>query len=69
MHFTLKQLKYIEATGRLGSIANAATELHISQSSITAAIGAFERQIGMTCLCAHRPRASALHRPVQTPSD
>ncbi len=46
MHFTLKQLKYIEATGRLGSIANAATELHISQSSITAAIGAFERQIG-----------------------
>jgi len=46
MHFTLKQLKYIEATGRLGSIANAAAELNISQSSITAAIGTFESQLG-----------------------
>lgn len=46
MNFTLKQLRYVEATGRLGSIANAANELNISQSSITAAIGAFEGQIG-----------------------
>lgn len=46
MNFTLKQLRYVEATGRLGSIANAATELNISQSSITAAIGALESQIG-----------------------
>lgn len=46
MNFTLKQLRYVEATGRLGSIANAATELNISQSSITAAIGALENQIG-----------------------
>jgi DNA-binding transcriptional LysR family regulator len=46
MHFTLKQLRYVEATGRLGSIANAAAELNISQSSITAAIGALESQIG-----------------------
>lgn len=46
MNFTLKQLRYVEATGRLGSIANAAIELNISQSSITAAIGALESQIG-----------------------
>tara|TARA_R110002094_G_scaffold142996_4_gene133123 strand:- start:1639 stop:2568 length:930 start_codon:yes stop_codon:yes gene_type:complete len=46
MNFTLKQLRYVEATGRLGSIANAANELNISQSSITAAIGALESQIG-----------------------
>lgn len=46
MNFTLKQLRYVEATGRLGSIANAASELNISQSSITAAIGALESQIG-----------------------
>lgn len=46
MNFTLKQLRYVEATGRLGSIANAATELNISQSSVTAAIGALESQIG-----------------------
>lgn len=46
MNFTLKQLRYVEATGRLGSIANAASELNISQSSITAAIGALETQLG-----------------------
>ena len=46
MNFTLKQLRYVEATGRLGSIANAATELNISQSSVTAAIGSLESQIG-----------------------
>jgi DNA-binding transcriptional LysR family regulator len=46
MNFTLKQLRYVEATGRLGSIANAATELNISQSAITAAIGALENQLG-----------------------
>ena len=48
MNFTLKQLRYVEATGRLGSIANAATELNISQSSISAAIGALESQIRFT---------------------
>jgi DNA-binding transcriptional LysR family regulator len=46
MNFTLKQLRYVEATGRLGSIANAAIELNISQSSITAAIGSLENQLG-----------------------
>lgn len=42
MNFTLKQLRYVEAAGRLGSIAEAARELSISQSSITAAIDALE---------------------------
>lgn len=46
INFTLKQLRYIEATGRLGSISNAAAEQNISQSSITAAIDALESQIG-----------------------
>lgn len=46
MNFTLKQLRYVEATGRLGSIANAAAEISISQSSITAAISALESQLG-----------------------
>lgn len=45
MHFTLKQLRYAEAAGRLGSIAHAAKELSISQSSITAAINAIERSL------------------------
>jgi DNA-binding transcriptional LysR family regulator len=46
MNFTLKQLRYVEAAGRLRSIANAANELHISQSSITAAIDALEAGLG-----------------------
>ena len=45
MFFTLKQLRYVEAAGRLGSIAAAAQELAISQSSITAAIDALETSL------------------------
>jgi DNA-binding transcriptional LysR family regulator len=42
LNFTLKQLRYVEAAGRLRSIAKAAAELSISQSSITAAIDSLE---------------------------
>ena len=45
MNFTLKQLRYVEAAGRLGSIAKAAEELAISQSSVTAAIDALEHAL------------------------
>lgn len=44
--FTLKQLRYAEAADRLGSIAAAAGELNISQSSIAAAIDALEAELG-----------------------
>lgn len=46
MRFTLKQLRYVDAAGRTGSIANAAGELSISQSSVTAAIDALENELG-----------------------
>ncbi|WP_238365042.1 LysR family transcriptional regulator [Mesobacterium pallidum] len=46
LNYTLKQLRYVEAAGRLGSIASAASELSISQSSITAAIDALEGGLG-----------------------
>ncbi len=46
MNFTLKQLRYIEAAGRLGSISRAAKEQSISQSSITAAIDSLETELG-----------------------
>lgn len=46
INLTLKQLRYVEAAARLGSIANAATEMNISQSSITAAIDALETRLG-----------------------
>ncbi len=45
-NFTLKQLKYVEAAGRMSSIAQAAADLNISQSSITAAINAMETRLG-----------------------
>ncbi|MCE8511844.1 LysR family transcriptional regulator [Ruegeria pomeroyi] len=46
LNFTLKQLRYVEAADRSGSIAKAAEELNISQSSITAAIDALESGLG-----------------------
>ena len=45
-NLTIKQLRYIEAAGRTGSIAAAAADLNISQSSITAAIDALEADMG-----------------------
>lgn len=48
MNFTLKQLRYVEAAGRLGSIAKAAVEVSISQSSITAAIDSLEATLENT---------------------
>jgi len=46
LKFTLKQLLYVEAAGRLGSIAKASEDLNISQSSITTAIDAVENELG-----------------------
>ena len=46
LNLTLKQLRYAETAGRLGSIAAAAGEHNISQSSITAAIDAMEAGLG-----------------------
>ncbi|MFK7751643.1 MAG: LysR family transcriptional regulator [Sedimentitalea sp.] len=46
LNFTFKQLRYVEAAGRHRSIAAAAAEQNISQSSITAAIDALESQLG-----------------------
>ncbi|MCK0167205.1 LysR family transcriptional regulator [Jannaschia sp. S6380] len=43
---SLKQLTYVEAAGRLGSIARASESLAISQSSITAAIDGLETRLG-----------------------
>ncbi|EPX79389.1 LysR family transcriptional regulator [Litoreibacter arenae] len=45
-NLTIKQLRYIEAAGKTGSIAAAATALNISQSSITAAIDVLEAEMG-----------------------
>ena len=47
MRFTLKQLRFFDAAVRSGSIARAASEMNISQSSITAAIDALEQGLGL----------------------
>ncbi|MEM6460519.1 MAG: LysR substrate-binding domain-containing protein [Pseudomonadota bacterium] len=57
-NFTIKQLRYIEAAGRLGSIAHAASELNISQSSITSAIDGLENEVGFDLFI--RTRAKGL---------
>lgn len=46
LNFTFKQLRYVQAAGQFGSIAAAAADQNISQSSITAAIDAMENQLG-----------------------
>lgn len=46
MNFTLKQLIYFDAALRNRSIARAAAEMNISQSSITAAVDQIEQSVG-----------------------
>lgn len=46
LQFTLKQLRYFDAAMRCGSIAKAASEMNISQSSITVAIDQIEQAVG-----------------------
>ena len=48
MNFTLKQLRYLHAVGRLGSISQAASAMNISQSSVTSAIDSIETALGFT---------------------
>ena len=46
MNITLKQLRYFDSALRAQSIARAAEEMNISQSSITAAIDQLEQSVG-----------------------
>ncbi|MBB4002093.1 LysR family transcriptional regulator [Aurantimonas endophytica] len=46
MTITLKQLDYFIATADSGQVSHAAVELNISQSAVTAAIKALERELG-----------------------
>ena len=66
LNYTLKQLRYVEAAGRLGSITKAATELSISPSSITAAIGAVEGGLGYDLFIRTRLHAASLPTPQGT---
>lgn len=56
--FTLRQLAYFAAAARLGTIAGAAAELHVSPSALSDAITELERALGAQ-LCVRR-RAQGL---------
>lgn len=53
MHYTLKQLRYLEAAARLRSITGAAGEFNISPSSIAAAIDAMEAEVSQPLFNRH----------------
>src|SRR5258706_9234180 len=46
IRFTLRQLQYFAAVARTGQISLAATESHVTQSTMTAAIAELERVLG-----------------------
>jgi DNA-binding transcriptional LysR family regulator len=46
IRFTLRQLQYFAAVARTGQISLAATESHVTQSTMTAAIAELERALG-----------------------
>lgn len=46
IRFTLRQLQYFTAVARTGQISLAAIELHVTQSTMTAAIAELERVLG-----------------------
>lgn len=54
MRINFRQLSYIEAAAKHGSIATAAEDLHISKSSISVAIDGFESEFSVT-LFVRRP--------------
>jgi len=51
--YTLRQLAYFTAAAERGSIAQAAAALHVSQPSVSAAIGKLEAQFGVQLLIRH----------------
>ena len=50
----LSQMRYFSAVCHLGSVTQAAEQLHISQPAITAAIQSLEKELGVLLLCRGR---------------
>lgn len=60
--FTLRQLTYFVAAAKYGKIANAASEIGISQSAVTTAILELERTLGMPLFERHVSGVTLTHR-------
>ena len=53
MRFTLRQLQYFVAAAEAGSVADAALDIPVSQSSVSAAISQLEAALGVQLLIRH----------------
>lgn len=54
LRFTLRQLQYFDTVARTGQISLAATEMHVTQSTVTSAIAELERVLDASLLERHR---------------
>ncbi|MEX2650491.1 MAG: LysR family transcriptional regulator [Alphaproteobacteria bacterium] len=60
IRFTMRQLEYFVATVDCASLARAAAQLHVSQPSISVAIGKLEDQLGVQLLVRHHGQGVTL---------
>lgn len=58
--FTLRQLEYFVAVAEHGTIAHAATALHVSESAVATAIGDLERSLGASLAIRRRAHGVTL---------
>src|SRR5689334_4062851 len=60
LSLTLKQIRYTVAAAELGNVTTAATQLHVSQPSISTAIAAVESRYGRKLFARQRGRGMIL---------
>jgi DNA-binding transcriptional LysR family regulator len=63
LRFTLRQLEYFAAVGEVGSIAEAARQVHVSSPSISAAISQLEAELGVPLFVRRHAHALSLTPP------
>ncbi|QYK41977.1 MAG: LysR family transcriptional regulator [Paracoccaceae bacterium] len=60
LHVTLRQLEYIVAVARAGSVSAAAAQLNVSQPALSVAIGQVERRVGERLFLRRKGAATVL---------
>jgi DNA-binding transcriptional LysR family regulator len=60
LRYTLRQLDYFVTTAELGSVANAAARLNVSQPSVSTAIAKLEAQFGVQLFIRHHAQGVSL---------
>lgn len=67
--FTLRQLEYLLAVARTGSITAASTELHLSQSAVSTALAELERSLKVQLFLRHARGVSLTRQGKQIVAD